>query len=377
MRDSAGAQELEMALREGFGADAFGFGLALGVLLGDPGGPGFAVGGVFAGESDRLDVGVGDDLRRFAALGENLDAGRSGAGVAIEEVAFDRLATDGQRHVAAVIESLVDPLEAILLGLEGEDGTLERGVADVGSGLDISGHGNSWGAFKRSRSGGEGRLGRLVKAGEGTEGRIDRRGLETAMDHAVLALGIVALVAVVVPVGQLHVFLERLHVAVLEEVARLLPAEDVVGGAAPRGALEIEIALEELEEEGREVELPALLRVLEDLLEEVLAVVAVEELVLVRRLLVDVAGGEHHALDAEVHRGVEEVTDMLRIDAGEEGRVGRHAKAALHRLLDRLDGGVVGAVAADRHVVLFLQAVEVDGEGEVLGGLEEIELAFK
>src|SRR5271155_2972762 len=100
------------------------------------------------------------------------------------------------------------------------------------------------------------------------------------MDHAVLALGIVALVAVVVPVGQFEIFLERADIAVLEEVARFLPAEDVVGRAAPRRALEIEVALEELEEERREVEAPALLRVGKNLFEEGLGLVAMEEVLL-------------------------------------------------------------------------------------------------
>src|ERR1700677_2847954 len=90
------------------------------------------------------------------------------------------------------------------------------------------------------------RFGGLEEAGERAEGGVDGGGLESAMDHAILALGVVALVAVVVPVGQLEIFLEGLHVAVLEEVTGLLPAEDVVGRAAPRGAFEIEVALEEL-----------------------------------------------------------------------------------------------------------------------------------
>src|SRR5450755_1743513 len=108
------------------------------------------------------------------------------------------------------------------------------------------------------------------------------------MDHTILALGVVALVAVVVPVGQLEIFLERADVAVLQEVARFLPAEDVVGGATPRGAFEIEVALEELEEQRREIELPALLGLLEDLLEKSLGLVAMEEFFLIGRFLVGV-----------------------------------------------------------------------------------------
>src|SRR5260221_10347695 len=101
------------------------------------------------------------------------------------------------------------------------------------------------------------------------------------MDHAILALGVVALVAVIVPVGQFEILLESTHVAVLEQVTGLLPTEDIVGRTAPRGAGEVEIALKELQEERRQVEAPRFLRVLEDLLEEGLGLVAVEEFFLV------------------------------------------------------------------------------------------------
>jgi hypothetical protein len=114
-----------MTLGLGFGFDAGGFGLAVGGFLADPGFPGLAVGGVLAGEGDGFDVGVGDDLGRFAALGEELDAGRDGGGVAVEDVAFDLLAADGEGDVAAVVEGLVDGLAAVLLVVAGEDGVLE------------------------------------------------------------------------------------------------------------------------------------------------------------------------------------------------------------------------------------------------------------
>jgi hypothetical protein len=211
----------------------------------------------------------------------------------------------------------------------------------------------------------------------GTKGGIDRGGLEAAMNHAILALRIVALVAVIVPVGQLEIFLEGFHVAVLQEVTRLLPSEDVVGGTAPGRALEIEVSLEELEEQRGEVELPAFLGVLQDLLEERRGLVAMQELFLVRRLLIGIAGREHHALNFKFHHLVEELADVGRIGAGEKRGVGRHTEAALDRFLDRLDCGVVGAIAADRGVVLFLQAVHVHGEREVLGGLEKVELTLE
>ena len=191
------------------------------------------------------------------------------------------------------------------------------------------------------------------------------------MDHAILALRVAALVAVAAPVGVLDVFLEGFYVAVLQQIAGLLPAEDVIGRAAPRRALEVEVALQELEEERGEVEFPALLGVGEDVLEELLAGVAMEEVGLVRSLFVDVAGREHHALDAQFHGVIKEGPDVRGVSAIEEGRVSGDAEAHLDRELDRLDRDVVGTVAADRRVVLVLLAVEVDGEGEILRGLEE------
>src|ERR1700691_1803914 len=142
------------------------------------------------------------------------------------------------------------------------------------------------------------------------------------MDHAILALGVVALVAVIVPIGEFEIFLEGFHIAVLEEVARLLPAEDVVGRAAPGSAREIEVALKELKEQRREVELPTFPGVLKDLLEEGLRLVAMEEVFLVGCFLVGVTGREHHALNAEGYHLVEELADMSRIGAVEEGRIG-------------------------------------------------------
>src|SRR5882724_4579179 len=80
------------------------------------------------------------------------------------------------------------------------------------------------------------------------------------MHHAVLAAGIAALAAVRSPVRLLHQLAEGPGIPVLEEIAGPLPAEDVVGGIAPGRALEVALAHQELQEEGRLVEAPAPLR---------------------------------------------------------------------------------------------------------------------
>src|SRR5215469_4455612 len=192
------------------------------------------------------------------------------------------------------------------------------------------------------------------------------RRLIAAANHAVGALGIAAGHAVLFPLRRLEEFLECLRVAVLEQVARPLPAEDVVGRRAPRRALVLAVAHKELEEQRRHVEFPVGLAVRQDGPEQTPHARASEEAVLVRSLLVAVARRENDALDAHVHDFVKEAADAVRIRAVEEGRVRRHAEAAPDRFLDALDRYVVSAFAADAEVVVLALAVEVDREREVL-----------
>ena len=74
--------------------------------------------------------------------------------------------------------------------------------------------------------------------------------LVAAMGHAVGAF-FVAAGAVGVPVGVFHQFVEGLGVAFAEQIARLLPAEDVARRHAPRRAVEFLVAGEEVEEHRR------------------------------------------------------------------------------------------------------------------------------
>ena len=97
---------------------------------------------------------------------------------------------------------------------------------------------------------------------------------------------------------------------------------------------------------------------------------AAHEVGLVGRLVVAVAGREHDALDAHGHDFVKEGADAVGVGAVKEGGVGGDAEAALDGLLDAFDGDVVSAFAADGEVVVLALAVEMDGEGEVLGRRE-------
>ena len=86
--------------------------------------------------------------------------------------------------------------------------------------------------------------------------------------------------------------------------------------------------------------------------EEFLGAVPAEEVLLIRRLLVAVAGREHHAFHAELHHLVEKEADAGGVGPLEKGGVGGDAEAALDGLADGLDGDLVGAIAADGSIVL-------------------------
>src|SRR5947208_2684226 len=64
------------------------------------------------------------------------------------------------------------------------------------------------------------------EAAEGAEGGGDGAGFVAAVDHAVAALGIAALVTVGIPVGRLDQLAKRLAVAFAEQIAGPLPAKN-------------------------------------------------------------------------------------------------------------------------------------------------------
>src|SRR5690606_23528604 len=138
---------------------------------------------------------------------------------------------------------------------------------------------------------------------------------------------------VLVPIGRLHQLLERRRVPFVDEqIARLLPAEDVVRRVRPWRALVALISGEKVEKQARLIEMP-LARprpsALEDLAEELLRLPPAEEDVLPRRVVVAVARRNHHALDSETHRVIEEIGDVVRILAGVQRAVRGDAKTSL------------------------------------------------
>src|SRR6476469_10238104 len=119
---------------------------------------------------------------------------------------------------------------------------------------------------------------------------LDRRGLVAGMHHAVGAFLVIA-GAVGIPVGLFHQLLEGLGVAFAQQVTGPLPAEDGAGRIAPRRAVVTLVAGQEVEEQAGLAERPlfAAPAAAEDVAEQVLGAVAVEEVLLVGRALVDVA----------------------------------------------------------------------------------------
>src|SRR5262249_7420369 len=140
-----------------------------------------------------------------------------------------------------------------------------------------------------------------------------RRGrgrLVAAVRHAIRALLVLA-GAVGLPVRGLHQFAERLGIAFAQQVAGLLPPENIAGGHAPWRAVIGLVACEEIEEQVRVDEIPLFsLAHAEDLTEKLLGLFAAEEMLLVRRALISIAGRDRHA-DAEFFGVVEEGRDAF------------------------------------------------------------------
>ena len=189
---------------------------------------------------------------------------------------------------------------------------------------------------------------------------VDGGGFVAGVDHAVGALGVAGFGAVFVPGRGFHEFLERIGVAVLQEVAGFLPAEDVEVGHAQVGAFVLAFAHQEFKEQRALVELPVLFAVGEDFGEELAGFGAAEEVGLVGGFVVGVAGGDHHAFDAEVHHFIEEGADTGGVGAVEEGGVGGDAEAAFDGFLDAVDSHIISAIAADGEIVVVFLAVHVD-----------------
>src|SRR5262245_22645207 len=89
---------------------------------------------------------------------------------------------------------------------------------------------------------------RRQDAAESGERIVDGGWFVAAMHHAVRATRVAGLGAVLAPCGSFHQFSETFGVSILQKIARLLPAEDVVRRHSPGGARIVPLAHQELEE---------------------------------------------------------------------------------------------------------------------------------
>src|SRR5690348_7447624 len=197
------------------------------------------------------------------------------------------------------------------------------------------------------------------------------------MDHAVGALFVIA-GAVGVPVGLRHQLLEALGIALAEQIARPLPAEDVARRIAPRRAVIGLVAGEEVEEQARLAERPfgAVLGA-EDAAEQFLGLAPIEKVRLVGRALVGIARRHRDAVEPGFHHRVEEARDAFRLGAVEQRAIDVDAEAARLGELDRRRGLLVDAVLAHRVVVHLLVAVEMDRPDEERIRLEAVDLLLE
>ena len=168
-------------------------------------------------------------------------------------------------------------------------------------------------------------------------------------------------------------FLECVSVPVLQKVAGLLPAKDVVGWHAPGGAAIFAPAHQELEKQRTHIELPLLIAITENLTEQATCFLSTEEMFLVGGFVVRIAGREHESFDAQVHHLVKEFTHALRVCACEQGGVGGYAEPTFQRFAHGFNRLVVGAFPTDGEIVVLTLPVHVDYKREILAGLELVE----
>src|SRR5260370_9963995 len=97
--------------------------------------------------------------------------------------------------------------------------------------------------------------------------------------------------AVALPVRRLHQLLEGLGIAFAEQIAGLLPAKNIASRHTPWRAFVFLIARQEIQEQAGMQEIPLLaLTERKHVAEQLLGLGAVEEVLLVRRALVGIAG---------------------------------------------------------------------------------------
>src|SRR5690606_2336694 len=134
----------------------------------------------------------------------------------------------------------------------------------------------------------------------------------------------------------------------------------------PGGTLIVLISCEKIKIKRRVVEFPfAGLAELEYASEQVLRIFPLDENILARRPLIAESRGDGCPLHPQLHGIVEELGDILRSFALEQGAVYRDPEAFLQCDLYGFDGTVENAVLADRSIMPLLQTVQMNGESQI------------
>src|SRR6185312_14101104 len=93
---------------------------------------------------------------------------------------------------------------------------------------------------------------------------------------------------------------------------------------------------------------------------------------LVRGFVVRISRRKHHAFDAQVHHLVKKRTHALGISSVEQSGVRGYAKATAHGFFNSLTRLVISAFLANGEVMVLALSIHVDGERQILAGLEQI-----
>ena len=181
-----------------------------------------------------------------------------------------------------------------------------------------------------------------------THGIIDSGGFITAMRHAVGTFGIVA-GAITIPVRFFHQgFKCRRITLVHEQVTGSLPTEHVTRWVAPGCATVSLVTGQKIQKQARVIEPPAaLLAQLENISEQLFARIALDENVLLGRMLVTKTRRNGYPLHSERHRIIEKGCHLLRGLALEQSAVDRYPEPPLDRHLNRLHSFIKHPRAAD------------------------------
>src|SRR6185437_11679314 len=91
-------------------------------------------------------------------------------------------------------------------------------------------------------------------------------------------------------------------------------------------------------------------------------------MLLIRSLVVRIAGRKHHPFDAQFHHVVKELSDALRVGALKKSGIRGDAEAASKRHANSFDGLVVRTLAANRKVVMLALAIHMNRERKILTG---------